>query len=109
MGRTAPQIFTIPSGIPFARALAEGVVQRTNRDPVLLADALVLVPTRRAARTLRETFTLVLGGAALLPKIRALGDIDEDELNLAALGEDLTLPAIAPLRRRLLLAKLVQK
>jgi ATP-dependent helicase/nuclease subunit B len=106
----APQVFTIPAGIPFARALAAGVVSRAGSDPLALANALVFVPTRRAARVLREAFAQALGGAALLPRIRALGDADDEETLFDPLADDLRLiPAIAPLRRRLLLATLVQR
>ena len=103
-------LFTIPFGVPFARVLAEGTIARAGSDPLALADSLVLVPTRRAARTLRDAFAEVLGGAALGPNIRALGDIGEDDIIFDAASDDLTLPpAIAPLRRRLLLATLVQR
>jgi len=47
----ARNLFTVPSGIPFARALCEGVIERCGGDPLLISDALLLVPTRRAART----------------------------------------------------------
>jgi ATP-dependent helicase/nuclease subunit B len=108
----APQLnlFTIPFGVPFARTLAEGAIARIGDDPLALADMLVLVPTRRAARNLREAFAEVRGGAALGPNIRALGDIGEDDIVFDAAADDLTLPpAISPLRRRLLLATLVQR
>ncbi|HMI95696.1 MAG TPA: double-strand break repair protein AddB [Micropepsaceae bacterium] len=110
MAPARPHIFTIPSGIPFARALSEGVIARSGSDPLLLADALVLVPTRRAARALREIFARVLGGAALLPHIHALGDIDDEEQSFDPSTEDLrALAPVAPLRRRLLLATLVRQ
>ena len=52
----------------------------------------------------------VLGGAALLPQFRRLGDSDEDELLFDAASEGLELlPAIAPLRRQLLLAQLIRQ
>jgi ATP-dependent helicase/nuclease subunit B len=110
MAPQRPKIFTIPSGIPFARALAEGVIARTGADPLKLADALVLVPTRRAARSLRESFAAALGGAALLPRIRPLGDVDDENDLFDPSTDDLeATPPIAPLRRRLLLATLVQR
>ena len=110
MAPARPHIFTIPSGIPFARALSEGVIARSGSDPLTLADALVLVPTRRAARALREIFADALGGAALLPRIRALGDIDDEEQLFDPSTEDLgAIPPVAPLRRRLLLATLVRR
>ena len=108
MGTARSSVFTIPSGIDFARALSHGVIERCGRDPLLLSDALILVPTRRAARSLKEAFAEALGGAALLPRIRALGDVDEEELTFDA-GDEVLAAPIAPLRRRLLLATLVQR
>jgi ATP-dependent helicase/nuclease subunit B len=74
----------------------------------MLSDALLLVPTRRAARSLQDAFAEACGGAALLPRIRALGDVDEEELTFDP-GDEVLVPAIAPLRRQLLLASLVQR
>lgn len=106
----APSVFSIPAGIPFARALAVGIVERTARDPLLLADTTVLVPTRRAGRALRDAFAETLSGAALLPRLIALGDVDEDEILFDPYADDFLLkPAVKPLRRRLLLARLVQR
>jgi ATP-dependent helicase/nuclease subunit B len=107
MGTARTSVFTIPSGLDFARALCEGVIERCGRDPLILSEALVFVPTRRAARSFREAFAEALGGAALIPRIRALGDADDEELTFD--GDDVLVPAIAPLRRRLLLATLVQR
>jgi ATP-dependent helicase/nuclease subunit B len=86
-------------------------------DPLLLPRITVLLPTRRAARALREAFLRATGdgreaGAPmLLPRMRPLGDLDADELSLvdgAADGETLAVPpAIPELRRRLLLTRLV--
>ncbi|HEY2444640.1 MAG TPA: double-strand break repair protein AddB [Rhizomicrobium sp.] len=108
----SPRFYTIPAGIAFADALARGLIERTDaeRDPLALASATIYLPTQRAARTLGETFARVLKGAALLPQLRALGDIDEEENLFDAAGEDLsTPPAIDPVRRRLLLATLVRR
>ena len=110
MAPAKPRIFTVPSGIAFARALSEGVIGRIGSDPLLLADALVLVPTRRAARALRDAFAEASGGAVLLPRIRALGDVDgEEELFDPSTDDIQSVPPVAPLRRRLLLATLVQR
>jgi ATP-dependent helicase/nuclease subunit B len=105
-------VFTIPAGTAFADLLARGVIEQTDiaRDPFALADITILVPTRRAVRTLQESFARELGGAALLPQIRPLGDVDEDEILFEAGADDLSLPpAIDPVRRRLLLASLVEQ
>jgi ATP-dependent helicase/nuclease subunit B len=80
-------------------------------DPLELAAATILLPTRRAARSLREAF-LRQGDAAplLLPRMQPLGDLDADELLLDAESTLTDLPPpIAPLRRRLLLARLIAK
>jgi ATP-dependent helicase/nuclease subunit B len=105
-------VFTIPAGTAFADLLVRGVIEKTDttRDPFALADITILVPTRRATRTLQDSFARTLGGAALLPQIRSLGDIDEDEMLFDAGADDLSLPpAIEPVRRRLLLASLVER
>src|ERR1700734_1294417 len=104
-------VFTIAAGTAFAETLARGGIARTGADdPLALADAAIFLPTRRATRTLSDAFARVLGGAALLPQIRPLGDADEDEFAFDAAGEDITAPpAIAPIRQRLLMATLIQR
>lgn len=108
MTRAGPKLFTIPPGIPFAPALCAGVIERAGPGSFAFADTLILVPTRRATRALREAFAEILKRPTLLPRIVALADVDE-EIELSGLDEGLgDLPAIAPLRRKLLLATLVQ-
>ena len=105
-------VFTIPAGAPFAETLARGLKARlkADTDPFALSRATVFLPTRRAMRTLADAFARVLGGAVLLPEIRALGDVDEDEFLFDAALPDLDLPPeIADLRRRLLLATLIER
>jgi ATP-dependent helicase/nuclease subunit B len=106
------KVFTIPASAPFADALARGLVEQLNpqTDPLALARATVYLPTRRAARTLTDAFARALGGAALLPEIRPLGDVDEDEFLFDPSAEDFDLvPAISPIRRRILLATLISR
>ncbi len=120
-GRPA-RVYTIAPGIPFVDALAQGLMGRIARehpdDPLALARATVLLPTRRAVRSLREAFLrATVGDAVLLPRMMALGDIDEDDLLLSsggAVGEgyldgaDAELaPVIGGVRRQLILARLV--
>src|SRR5690606_16820596 len=85
-------------------------------DPVALARATVLLPTRRSVRALQEAFLRQSEGRALLlPRMLPLGDLDADELAFTA-GEEVAEgaralelpPAIAPLRRQLLLAELLR-
>ena len=103
-------IFTIPASAPFGETLALGLLERTKREAFALPETIIYLPTRRAARNFGEAFARVLGGAALLPQFRALGDSDEDELLFDAVEEDLELPpAISPIRRQLLLAALIRQ
>ncbi|NOT42139.1 MAG: double-strand break repair protein AddB [Alphaproteobacteria bacterium] len=111
-------LFTIPPGAAFADELARGVLARfSSGDPFALSRALILLPTRRAIRTLGEAFARVApGGVSVLPRMRALGDFDdapsllEDDADDAVreLGVDLP-PPLSPFRRELLLAKLIQQ
>ena len=74
-----PRLFSVPASAPFLEVLADAMVDALARtdDPFALSDALVLLPNRRAARGLIEAFAQRLGGAALLPTIRPLGDLDD--------------------------------
>ncbi|MBC6440793.1 MAG: double-strand break repair helicase AddA [Rhodospirillales bacterium] len=106
-------VYNIPSGVSFVDALAAGVLHDTRGEPAALDDTLILVPTRRASRSLREAFLRQSDGHALiLPAIRPIGDVDEDELTVSLAGEHETgldiLPAITPLRRQLLLARQIR-
>ncbi|HSM96719.1 MAG TPA: double-strand break repair protein AddB, partial [Rhizomicrobium sp.] len=103
-------VFTIPASAPFARTLARGLIAQVDleKDKLALSKTTIYLPTRRAVRDFPEIFAREMGGAALLPDMRPLGDVDEDDFLFDAASEDLSLaPAIAPIRRRLLLAQLV--
>lgn len=108
-----PNVFNIPAGTGFADALVSGIDRRWGGSADALCDVRILVPTRRAVRTLKDAFLRHSGGRPLLmPRIATLGDLDEDEIAFdegAMAGEEgLDLPpAIDGLRRRLLLARLV--
>jgi ATP-dependent helicase/nuclease subunit B len=102
-----PRVFNIPPGESFVDALARGLLAE-SADPLVLSSTLILLPTRRACRALREAFLrLSEGRPLLLPRMRPLGDADEEEL---ALSEQPSLdlpPSVPPLRRQLLLARLI--
>ncbi len=106
-------VSSIPAGEAFLAALARGVRARLGDDPAALARATVLLPNRRAARALGEAFLAEAGGKPLLlPRLAAIGDVDEDELILTGAGAALDAelpPAIDPTARVLLLASLVAK
>jgi ATP-dependent helicase/nuclease subunit B len=111
-----PAIYSIPAEQPFLDTLVAGLMRRAGKAPLALAGMTVLLPTRRAARSLREAFLRAGNGAAmLLPRMLPVGDLDPEELALlpdeaegAGQGFDLP-PAVPELRRRLLLTQLVRK
>ena len=76
-----PHVFTIPSGTAFVDALAAGLLDEVGDEPFALSDARILLPTRRAVRSLREAFLRLNGGKpTLLPIMTPIGDVDEEEL-----------------------------
>ena len=116
------RVFSVPVSVPFLRSviaalidgrLVDGFEART--DPSRLAQATLYLPTRRAGRMAREIFLDELDtGAVILPRIIALGDIDEDELAFAEEAEEYggaapldIPPKLGELDRRLTLARLV--
>lgn len=104
----APHLYTIAAGAPFVDALADGLLERHGADPLVLATATILLPTRRACRALREAFLRRADGRPLLlPAIRPLGDVDEEELGLTGAAALDLKPALPPMRRQLHLARLL--
>ena len=105
----APRWFTIAAHRPFLEDLAAGVWKESIRGVDDLPEALILVPTRRAARSLAEAFLATAERkAVLLPQIRAIGDLDEGEAPFEQGDLALELPpAISAERRRFELARLV--
>ena len=115
------RIFNVPPSAPFLHTviaalvdgrLVEGFDARTA--PERLADVTLYLPTRRAGRMAREVFLDVLQtDAVVLPRIVALGSVDEDELEFSddwqLSGPDAFVlpPKLDDLERRLTLAKLV--
>ena len=98
--------FTIPPGVPFLDAIATGWLARAGDDPLSVARGLILLPTRRAARSLAEAFLRATAGKPLLlPRIMALGALDETPLALAG-ALDLP-PAVEPGRRLAELSRLI--
>lgn len=115
------RVFSVPVSVPLLRTVIAALVDgrlvdgfEARRNPLNLAQATLYLPTRRAGRLAREIFLDEMKtDAAILPRIVALGDIDEDEL---AFSEDSEPGGIAPLdvppklgelERRLVLARLV--
>jgi ATP-dependent helicase/nuclease subunit B len=117
-----PRVFTIPASTPFLPTLIKALIDgrlvdgfALGTDPMALAAATLYLPTRRAARLVRDVFLDVLGTeAAILPRIVAIGDVDEDEIAFDEAGRDFgatldVAEALGGLERRLLLATLVTR
>ena len=118
---TAPRLYTIPPSAPFlstlARALLSGDLPLpggAKPDPLTLPLTTIYLPTRRAARALREAFLAESGGRALLlPRINALGDADEEAAIIFGADETgdadgaLGASAIGALPRRLALMRMI--
>src|ERR1700726_952006 len=115
------RVFSVPVSAPFLRTVIAALVDgrlvdgfEARAHPEKLTQATLYLPTRRAGRMAREIFLDELEtDAVLLPRIVALGDIDEDELAFAEQpgpygGPALDIPpGLGELERRLTLAKLV--
>ncbi|MGY4599851.1 inactivated superfamily I helicase [Bradyrhizobium sp. GM22.5] len=116
------RVFSVPISVPFLRTVASGLLDgrlvegfEARKEPARLADTTLYLPTRRAMRVVREIFLDEMkADAVVLPRIVALGDIDEDELAFADEGEQFSgatpldiPPRLGELERRLTLAQLV--
>ena len=116
------RVFNVPASAPFLRTVVAALVDgrlvdgfNARAHPERLAQATLYLPTRRAGRMAREIFLDELKtDAVVLPRIVALGDIDEDELAFAEESEPYggaapleIPPKLGELERRLTLAKLV--
>ena len=104
----APRIFTMPSGTPFLKMLASTLLTALGDE---LPEALILLPTRRAARALAGAFIETAGGkATLLPLLRTLADMDENEppFELGSISGQIP-PVINSSERRFIMARLVMQ
>lgn len=114
------RLFTIPADVAFLPALTRAILAGDlpiPGPPPRLEDLprwTVLLPTRRAVRGLGRSFLGAAGrGAMLLPRIRPIGDVDEDLLGADLPGgspdEDHLAPAISGLEREALLIRLIDE
>ncbi len=116
------RVFSVPVSVPFLRTVVSALLDgrlvegfEARKEPARLADATLYLPTRRAMRVVREIFLDEMkADAVVLPRIVALGDIDEDELAFADEAEQFSTaapldipPRLGELERRLTLAQLV--
>ncbi|WP_375665133.1 double-strand break repair protein AddB [Bartonella sp. TT121SHDZB] len=112
-----PRVFSISSGMAFLPHFVEALLSGTLIDnfapngdiQTALADSLIYVPTRRAARALRLAFVERSDTqSTFLPTIRALGDVDEDSFLFVENHTSTLNPPIGKSERLLLLARLIR-
>jgi ATP-dependent helicase/nuclease subunit B len=115
MGADAPRLFTIAPDRPFLEDLARAVLagfpcaDPKPPGPFELGGWTILLPTRRAVRELEDIFFRLKGSSGvLLPRIRPIGDIDEDLLAPGQGADDLGTPVTAP-GQLLLLMELIDE
>ena len=81
-------IFNIPADQPFFPNFIKGLFDRFGNDPQHFADMIIVLPTRRACRSLREHFyEYVKNKSIILPKMMPLGDLTGSEI-LSFLDQD---------------------
>ncbi|MCJ7422298.1 double-strand break repair protein AddB [Sphingomicrobium astaxanthinifaciens] len=106
-----PTVYSIPPHRSFVDALVVGLLDKHGRDPMQLARGRILVPTNRAARSLRDAFVRAAGEWCLLPRLVPIGDPELGErlgLALDPIDAEPLPPAIAPDERLLVLAGLLR-
>ncbi|QDP18736.1 double-strand break repair protein AddB [Sphingomonas xanthus] len=107
-----PLAYSIPAHRSFADALVNGLLKALGRDAQVLASGRILLPNNRAVRTVTEAFVRASGGGLVLPRLLAIGDPELGERSGGALDPldfaDEIAPAIEPLERQLLLARLLR-
>ena len=112
-----PNVFSIPPGKRFLATLVNALLNGRliagfpdPADPLSLARATLLLPTRRACRAVLDCFLDIGGPALLLPRIRAIGDEEENAVDLSAAIDDSAVdlpPAIPGLLRRTTLTRFI--
>ena len=113
---SASSIYNIAPGHSFADTLAKGILAEAGDDPLRLSAYTILLPNRRAVRTLQEAFLRLSGERAiLLPRMQPVGDVDADDVALLLAGDDAASdvlnvpPAVSKLERQVLLARAILK
>jgi len=113
-------VCTIPPACDFLATLVDALYtgmlvpgfQPKANDAFALLDCTIYVPNRRAARGLANAFMDRSGDSAiLLPAIRTLGDVDDDEFGLGQTGRDVLemVQPISDMERHLVLSRFVER
>lgn len=110
--RHQPAVYTIPPHRAFADALVSGVLATYGDDRLAMARGAILVPNNRAGLSIRNAFVRRSEGGLLLPRLVTIGDVESDEgagLAFDPADAEPIAPAIEPLQRQLILARMIQQ
>ena len=76
-------IFNIKANYNFLESLSCWVIDKYGKDPIYLSQVTILLPSRRACRAFRDIILKQYKkNSIILPKIKAIGDIDIEEISL---------------------------
>ena len=108
----SPTLYSIPVQRAFADALVAGLIDRYADGALGLAEGLVVLPSNRARSAVQAAFVRAGGAGLLMQRLVVIGDADLDESVALALDpideSDALPPAIDALKRRLMLARLIE-
>ncbi|MEY2926292.1 MAG: hypothetical protein RL367_769 [Pseudomonadota bacterium] len=110
--RSDPKLYSIPPRQGFADALVEGVLSQYGADRMVLARGIILAASNRSVRAISDAFVRRAEQGLLLPRLVTIGDADlEESAGLIFDGPQTAPipPAVQPLRRQLILARLIQQ
>ena len=101
------KIFNVSSSNCFVEVLAERLLNDYKDNILDLSKVLILLPNRRAQRSLSDAFVKLKGMTpTLLPQMRTIGDVNEDEIILSGHGvqdEFVNLPEVIDQQERTML------
>jgi len=107
MTKDGASVWTIDTGLSFAETLVDGIIRRYSSTALDLADVTILLPNRRAVRTVQTAFLRAFDAqATLLPKLSVLGEDRDDGLSFAS---DLSAAPIPEMERIAVLCTLIER
>lgn len=107
MERPPPALWTIETGKNFAQTLTHGILRRYGDAPLALTNIALLLPNRRAVRSVQTAFMRAFEArAALLPRLMVLGEEPQDGLEAPG---GIEAAAIGEMERLALLTQLIDR
>ncbi len=110
--KLSKRIYNIPASCCFVDALAQKLEQEFDGHLLDLPEVLILLPNRRACKSLADAFVCRRGlSPTLLPRMMPIGDVDEDDLVLSSYEAGSALlevkPAVERTERLMLFTKII--